>query len=435
MTETAKNFLESISVTTEMTDNSVTNPRGWVLYDGDCGLCLRWASRFEATLSRRGFSLAALQEPWVRKRLGLSEDAPLTEMRLLLADGKRAGGADALIEIARRIWWAWPLFLLAHLPGIKFALRVLYRTLAANRHCFNGSCQFRKSLRWFDWLPLIALPAVVAALQERMAAWLSMWAIAGAIFIGCKWLTWRRAMIAGSGAGVGRSWAYFFAWPGMGAAEFLAEKDSDIKHSPSRARWFFATAKVICGGVIIWLAAHGAFGTKPLLTGWLGMLGIILFLHFGLFDLLALFWEKLGIKASPVMRHPLAATSLAEFWSTRWNTAFNALAHELAFRPLARKFGVRRATLAVFFISGLVHETVISVPARAGFGFPTAYFLFQGLAVLAERSGLGRNIGLGRGFRGWLFMAICAGGPAFWLFHPAFVTKVILPMLQALGAN
>jgi alginate O-acetyltransferase complex protein AlgI len=165
------------------------------------------------------------------------------------------------------------------------------------------------------------------------------------------------------------------------------------------------------------------------------MLGVILFLHFGLFHLLALAWQKAGVDAKPVMRGPVLASSLAEFWSTRWNTAFNALVHDLAFRPLCRKFGVTRATLGVFLISGIVHDLVISLPARAGYGLPTAYFLFQGVAVLFERTVLGRRLGLGKGFRGWLFTMVCAGGPAFWLFHPPFVTNVILPMLQAIGAN
>jgi Membrane bound O-acyl transferase family len=135
------------------------------------------------------------------------------------------------------------------------------------------------------------------------------------------------------------------------------------------------------------------------------------------------------------MQAPIFATSLVEFWSTRWNTAFSDLAHDLAFRPLARRFGVTSATLGVFLISGILHDLVISLPARAGYGLPTAYFLFQGLAVLAERSTIGRARGLGKGFRGWLFTLVCAGGPAFWLFHPPFVTNVILPMLRAIGAN
>jgi hypothetical protein len=266
--------------------------------------------------------------------------------------------------------------------------------------------------------------------------WAYMWTLALAIFASCKWLTWRRARVAGLHPGIVRSMAYFFAWPGMDAAEFLVPKASDTKCSqPQRRQWFFAAAKTLCGAGLILLAGRGIFEAKPLLTGWIGMLGIVLFLHFGFFELLALVWQRAGLNANPVMRQPLLATSLADFWSTRWNTAFNALARDLAFRPLMRKLGLARTTLVVFLISGLIHELVISLPARGGFGLPTAYFLLQGLGVLAERSELGRRIGLTRGFRGWLFVALCAGGPAFWLFHPPFVINVILPMLHAVGAK
>src|SRR3989442_814760 len=75
---------------------------GWVLYDGECGLCTGWARRFGAVLNRRRFELAPLQTPWVRERLGLVPGVVLTEMRLLLSDGSIYGGADAIIEIARR---------------------------------------------------------------------------------------------------------------------------------------------------------------------------------------------------------------------------------------------------------------------------------------------------------------------------------------------
>jgi hypothetical protein len=220
----------------------------------------------------------------------------------------------------------------------------------------------------------------------------------------------------------------------MDATRFLQEKKSAPRKT-STAQWLFAAAKTVAGVALVSLVAQGAFRGPPLLRGWIGMLGVILFLHFGLFHLLALAWQKAGVDAKPVMREPVLVSSLAEFWSTRWNTAFNALVHDLAFRPLCRKFGVTRATLGVFLISGIVHDLVISLPARAGYGLPTAYFLFQGVAVLFERTAIGRRLGLGRGFRGWLFTMVCAGGPAFWLFHPPFVTNVTLPMLQAIGAN
>jgi hypothetical protein len=363
----------------------------------------------------------------------LSDKEPPAEMRVLLANGDAPGGADAILEIARRIWWAWPLFIFAKLPGVKPMLRAVYLIIAANRNCTNGACKIERRLRWFDWLPLLVLSAVSVAFQNGMARWVFMWALSAGIFFGCKWLTWRKACSSSLGPNVTRSLAYFFAWPGMDAAEFLGKKKSDAL-KPLTAQWLFAVAKTFAGVALISFAARGAFSGPPLFTGWIGMLGIISFLHFGLFELLALAWQTFGVNAKPVMRRPLLATSLAEFWGARWNTAFNVLAHDFAFRPLCRKFGVTRATLGVFLISGILHDLVISVPARAGYGLPTAYFLFQGVAVLAERTALGRRMGLSKGFRGWLFVLACVGAPAFWLFHPQFVMNVILPMLHAIGA-
>jgi alginate O-acetyltransferase complex protein AlgI len=422
-------------VNTEITDTNVENAKEWLLFDGECSLCSASVRLFSHTLQRHGFALAPLQTPWVRERLGLPEGEPPVEMRVLLANGDAPGGADAILEIARRIWWGWPLFVLAKLPGIKPLLRALYRIIAANRYCANGTCNMQGRLRWFDWLPLIALPVAMATLQYRMPSWVFMWALAGAIFIGCKWLTWRKALLSGVRSSAVRSLTYLFAWPGMDGSEFLVVKSAGPGR-PTKTQWLFASAKTFAGVGLVLFAAEAALGGwPPLVIGWLGMLGIILFLHFGLFELLALSWQMAGIAATPVMRSPISSTSLAEFWSKRWNTAFNVLAHDLAFRPLARRFGVTRATVGVFLISGILHDLVISLPARGGFGLPTAYFLFQGIAVLAERSALGRRLGLGKGFRGWFFTLVCAGGPAFWLFHPSFVINVILPMLHAIGPN
>jgi hypothetical protein len=111
------------------------------------------------------------------------------------------------------------------------------------------------------------------------------------------------------------------------------------------------------------------------------------------------------------------------------------LVHDLAFKPLARRRGAAGAMLMVFVISGLIHDLVISLPARGGYGLPTAYFLIQAGGVMFERTTLAKRLGLGRGFRGWLFTVLIVAGPAFWLFHPAFVRNVALPMLHAIGAT
>jgi hypothetical protein len=37
--------------------------------------------------------------------------------------------------------------------------------------------------------------------------------------------------------------------------------------------------------------------------------------------------------------------------------------------------------------------------------------------------------------RGRLFALLIVAGPAFWLFPPVFVRRVILPLLHAIGAT
>jgi alginate O-acetyltransferase complex protein AlgI len=135
------------------------------------------------------------------------------------------------------------------------------------------------------------------------------------------------------------------------------------------------------------------------------------------------------------MLSPLRATSLAEFWGRRWNTGFKELSLQWMFRPLQHKTGAVTATMLVFGASGLIHELVISLPARGGYGLPTLYFLIQGVGLIAERTPLARQFGLGHGWRGWLFTILITAGPGFWLFHPPFIQNVILPMLHVVGAT
>jgi alginate O-acetyltransferase complex protein AlgI len=107
----------------------------------------------------------------------------------------------------------------------------------------------------------------------------------------------------------------------------------------------------------------------------------------------------------------------------------------LALLPLARRIGLPAAAFIIFILSGLLHEAVISLPARAGFGLPTLYFVLQGVGVAIERSCLGRRQGLGNGMRGWLFVVMVTIGPLYWLFHPAFALRVIVPFMNFLNST
>ncbi len=111
---------------------------GWVVHDGDCGVCQRLVRLVGAALVRQGFAFETLQAPWMAARLhisyGIAPEDLLKELRVLTADGHALGGADAIIFLARRIWWLWPLWALAHVPGMRPLLRIGYRCFARHRH-------------------------------------------------------------------------------------------------------------------------------------------------------------------------------------------------------------------------------------------------------------------------------------------------------------
>src|SRR5205814_7693967 len=110
------------------------------------------------------------------------------------------------------------------------------------------------------------------------------------------------------------------------------------------------------------------------------------------------------------MDAPLWSTTVSEGWGRSWNAAFNRIALDVVFRPLARRRGTMIATLAAFLVSGLIHELVISLPAGADYGLPTAYFLLQGIGILTERA-------LPQ-IRGQILTIVITAGLVFLLFLP-----------------
>jgi len=221
----------------------------------------------------------------------------------------------------------------------------------------------------------------------------------------------------------------------LDAGAFLGSKRLPENDRVPTREWGLAVLRMFVGIALFWGAAGWASGDRKLLSGWVGMVGLILMLHFGAFHLLSCAWRSMGIDARPLMNHPLASASVGEFWGRRWNTAFRDLTHRFLFRPLSSRLGPRRAILAGFVFSGLIHDVVISVPAGGGYGGPTLFFGTQAVAMFAERSRAGRAIGLGRGWRGRLFAMLTLVLPAYGLFHPPFVRNIIVPFMQALGAR
>jgi predicted DCC family thiol-disulfide oxidoreductase YuxK len=115
-------------------------PSGWVLYDGDCGVCSRWVPKLSTLLARLGLAIAPLQSSWVEERTGQPRDTLLTDIRLLLNEGRLISGADVYRYVLRRFWWGYPLYLISVMPGLRAVFDWSYRTFAQHRMLISASC-------------------------------------------------------------------------------------------------------------------------------------------------------------------------------------------------------------------------------------------------------------------------------------------------------
>ncbi len=114
---------------------------GLVFYDGRCTICRRGARFWGQTLKRRGFVLTPLQRRWVGEKLKLERAELMVQVWLLRPDGELLGGADAVLAIAERVWWARPLVWASRVRGAMPVLRRMYGVIARNRYCAGGKCE------------------------------------------------------------------------------------------------------------------------------------------------------------------------------------------------------------------------------------------------------------------------------------------------------
>jgi predicted DCC family thiol-disulfide oxidoreductase YuxK len=134
-----------ISLASELTDSKGRHARGWLFFDAECKFCTRIAMRLSGPMQRRGLAVAPLQDPRVGALLGLSREELLRAMRFVLADGSQYSGADAVVALARELWWARPLVWLSKIPGMLSVLHAGYRWVAARRSCRAENCAIDKA--------------------------------------------------------------------------------------------------------------------------------------------------------------------------------------------------------------------------------------------------------------------------------------------------
>jgi alginate O-acetyltransferase complex protein AlgI len=295
----------------------------------------------------------------------------------------------------------------------------------------------RRSTGLLAWLVTVGVTAGVERLCRDEPAGVRMLVIIGALLYGMKAVVSVEARADGMPVLSAWRWLGFAVlWPGMRPAPF-----ANAGRGCQPGAWALVGRGCLhgCIGLVLaflaWLVWH--HGRPPLsddaacvLATVLLLPGLSLILHFGIFNILAGLWRLAGVDARPLFRAPLAARSLENFWSRRWNLAFSEMAVVGIYRPLSGSLGRKAATGAAFLASGLLHELAISVPVLAGFGLPLLYFLVHGALVLAER-GLEKA---GRAVNGWGWWAHAwvlgwLALPVPILFHRPFLRGVVWPLI------
>ncbi|MCA9114491.1 MAG: membrane bound O-acyl transferase family-domain-containing protein, partial [Planctomycetaceae bacterium] len=232
------------------------------------------------------------------------------------------------------------------------------------------------------------------------------------------------------------AWLMFATgWPGMRPSTF-----ADVPGPPRRVRSLLYQGLVnLLAGVVLsllaWNVIQQSAGSVPspgrlLVASALLMPGLSLILHFGLFNLLAGLWRRIGGDCHALFRAPLRSTSLTEFWGRRWNLAFSEMTALTVYRPLRRLTGNRLASIVAFLFSGVLHELAISLPVRQGYGLPTLYFVLHAIAMQIEKvlADCGKPINSSR-LAGRCWTAVWLVLPLPLLFHVPFLRGCLWPLL------
>ena len=104
-----------------------------VLYDADCGICMRTATLLRRLDRRHSLHLIAAQAADdVRGAPAL--DVRLTALHVCDRAGQWSTAGAAVVRIAEAVPALRPLALLSRLPGALAVFDVIYALVAANRH-------------------------------------------------------------------------------------------------------------------------------------------------------------------------------------------------------------------------------------------------------------------------------------------------------------
>ena len=116
-----------------------------VLYDGECGLCLKTAAIINRIDIFNQLELLTVQDNYY-KYDSLDKDKMLEEMHCLDSNGNIYSGYDSYVHILISMLYTAPLGVIISLPVISHVGAWVYRIVAERRQtsrCASGTCSFK----------------------------------------------------------------------------------------------------------------------------------------------------------------------------------------------------------------------------------------------------------------------------------------------------
>lgn len=209
---------------------------------------------------------------------------------------------------------------------------------------------------------------------------------------------------------------FAFLWFGMDPASFRNRRAGLEWKEDVKLGWLLMLTGTV-GAWLVW-----AMGWRQILIMFAPMsLGF----HFGALRVLKGGMRAAGFPVRTLFPNVLEARGVGDFWSRRWNVGYSQMMQRLVGRPFEALAGENAGTMAVFIISGFLHELAITLPVKSGFGLPTIYFTVHGILVLLEKR-------RGRPF-GKIPALLAVAAPLGLLFPPAFQNEVIARCLEVFG--
>lgn len=172
------------------------------------------------------------------------------------------------------------------------------------------------------------------------------------------------------------------------AASSLPVKIRSARSSPTRSSSFPILIptfiKLFLLFLIIPLYDHRSRIPRCLLLS-LYCLHVYLALEVVLCSAVFLAGATLGLDLEPVFDAPYKSTSLQDFWGRRWNLMITAILRPSVYFPVRSRFGTAAGVVAVFLVSGLMHEWMFYyITMEPPTGEVMLFFLIHGVCTVAE---------------------------------------------------